>query len=153
MRNWFQRTECTSRPRYPRHQERQAQLGNQNRCTIISRCKVGCMWLERHFRSGSHGTIWMRAVVASAMLFAVLAARNVPPHFPKAPGVRSAVSDNSHHDQRPRFDNSGSKWSAPADSFLPDPPAAESAHLAPTPQLFSTLQTKGFHYNRPPPVS
>jgi len=111
------------------------------------------MSLERHFRSGNHGTMWIRAVLACAALFALLAARNVPPDFPRAPCVHSTVGTASHHDQRPRFDNSGLKWSAPAASFLPTPPVAESAHLAPTPQPFSTLQTKGFHFNRPPPIS
>jgi len=109
------------------------------------------MSLGQHFRSGRSGTIWMRVALASIALFAVLVTRNVPPDFPKAPAVHSAISASSHHDQRPRFDNSGSQWSTPATSFRPTPPTAESAHLTPTPQLFSTLQTKGFHYNRPPP--
>jgi hypothetical protein len=97
--------------------------------------------------------MWMRAVLASMALLAVLAARNVPPEFPKAPSLQSAVGANLHHDQRPRFDNSGLKWSAPVASFLQAPPAIESAHLASTPLPCSRLQTKGFHFNRPPPIS
>jgi hypothetical protein len=111
------------------------------------------MSLQRHFWSSSHGAVWSRAVLVSVVFFAVLAARNVPPHFPKVAGTQSAISADSHHDQRPRFNTNSSKWSAPTDSFVPFPPAAESAHITPTPQLFSTLQTKGFHFNRPPPLS
>jgi hypothetical protein len=106
----------------------------------------------RHFRTSGRGTIWIRTLLASAAIFSVLAARNVPPHFPATPGVHSAIGTVSHHDQRPRFDNSNSQWSTPADSFLPVPPVAESAHLAPPLQLFSTLQAKGLHFNRPPPL-
>jgi len=109
------------------------------------------MWLGRHFRSDRHGAIW--AAVAFAALLSVLAARNVLPDFPETPGAHSTISADSHHDQRPRFDHTGSQWSAPADWFLPTPPVAESTHLTPAPQLFSALQTKGFHYNRPPPIS
>jgi hypothetical protein len=127
-------------------------LGNQNRRTIISACKVGRMLFERHIWSGSRGTIGLRTVLASLALFAVLAARNVAPDFSKAPCGHSTVSDASHHDQRPRFDDSGSKWNAPAGAFQLLPPTGEAAHLTPTLQLFSRLQIKGFHYNRPPPI-
>jgi hypothetical protein len=110
------------------------------------------MSLQRHIRNGSHGAIWIRTALASVALFAVLAARNVAPDFSTASCVPSTVSDDSHHDQRPRFDDSGSKWNAPAGTFQLLPPTGETAHLTPTPQLFSTLQIKGFHYNRPPPI-
>jgi hypothetical protein len=129
------------------------ELDNQNRYIIIVSNRVGCMSLDRHSPSGSYGTIWIRAVLASIALFAVLAARNVPPHLPSASRVHSAANVDSHHDQRPRFDSSGSKWSAPVDSFRPVAPTPEPAHLTPTPRLFSTLQAKGFHFNRPPPIS
>ncbi len=111
------------------------------------------MSFERHIASGSHGTIWIPTVLAAVVLFALLAARDVPPDFSKAPCEHSTIGADSHPDQRPRFDDSGSKWKAPADTFQLLPPTAESAHLTPTPDLFSTFQTKGFHYNRPPPIS
>ena len=59
---------------------------------------------------------------------------------------------NFHHDQRPRFDDGGTKWNAPTDTFQLLPPTGETAHLTLAPQLFPTLQIKGFHYNRPPPI-
>ena len=111
------------------------------------------MSLRRHFRDTEGRALWMRAALASVTLVTLLAARNVPPDFPQTPSVGSRVSATLHHDQRPRFDNSGLKWSTPTGDFLPDPLVVESAHLAPAPQFFSTLQSKGFHFNRPPPIS
>lgn len=111
------------------------------------------MSLGPYFGNGRQGTICSRALFACVALIGVLAARNVLPHFPQATSSHSAVSVDSHHDQRPRFDNSGPRWSAPAESFLPTPPAAESAHLAPVSPLSSSLQSRGFHFNRPPPIS
>ena len=108
---------------------------------------------QRYFRRDSRRTLWIRAVLASAALFALLAARNVPPDFPSALSVDSTVTAASHHDHRPRFENSALRWSAPVATFLPVPPAAESAHSILTAQLSSTVQTKGFHFNRPPPIS
>ncbi len=169
MQNWFRPTGFTSqghaRDRERTHVRRRLgvtedalkksnmELDNQNRYIIIAISRVGCMSLDRHFPSGSFRTICIRAALASIALLAVLAARNVPPHFPSVSCAHSAARADSHHDQRPRFENSGSKWRAPVDSFRPAPPATESAHLTPAPQLFSTLQTKGFHFNRPPPIS
>jgi hypothetical protein len=105
-----------------------------------------------YFRSASHGTIWIRAMFACTALFAVLAARNVPVHFPQASCAHSAVSADSHRDQRPRFNNSGLKWSPPAGSFRLAPPTAQSVHLTSPLRSLSTLQTEGFHFNRPPPI-
>ena len=110
------------------------------------------MSLERHFRSGSQLRIWIRVVLASVVLIATLAARNVATHFPQAQGLHFTISADTHHDQRPRFESSGSEWSAPGNDSLPVPPAAESVHLALASRPFSTLQTKGLHYNRPPPI-
>lgn len=111
------------------------------------------MLLEPRFRHSIRGTIWIRTALAFAALFAILAARSASPHLPGMPGDHSTVSADSAHDQRPRFDSSNAGWSAPTESFLLFPPTAESTHLAATSQLFSTIQTKGFHFNRPPPAS
>jgi hypothetical protein len=101
----------------------------------------------------NRGTVMIRAVLASVALLAIFAAREVPTDFPHATDLASTSSADTHHDQRPRFDNSGSQWSAPAAIFVPFPPSAESAHLTFAPKFPSTLQTKGFHFNRPPPIS
>jgi len=101
-----------------------------------------------HFRSG-FGTASMLVSVA---LLSLLVARSAPPRFPRAQGAHSTINSDSHHDQRPRFDNANHDWSMPADNLLASPPAAESAKLNVPPALFSTLQAKGLHFNRPPPV-
>ena len=112
------------------------------------------MSLERHFRYGSQRTIWIGTTFASLALFATLAARNALPHFPQRPRVQSSINAESHRDPRPRFDDNDSNWVAPAES-LPQllPPIAESAHLTPSPRRFAAIQTKGFHFNRPPPIN
>jgi hypothetical protein len=97
--------------------------------------------------------IFGQAFLAFAALFALLAIRSAPPNFPRTSLQHSSVNAISSHDERPRFDSSGAQWSAPVGHFLPFPPAADSAHLAPVPQLCSALQSKGFRYNRPPPAS
>ena len=97
---------------------------------------------------------WIRMIPALTAVFVLLVARHVPPEFPKTPSHHhSAVSAISKHDQRPRFDSVGSQWSTPVRGFLPFPPSAEATHAAPASQLWSALQTKGYHYNRPPPAS
>src|ERR1019366_7717810 len=93
-------------------------LSSQNCCRIIINWQVGDMSLERHFRSGSQLRIWIRAVLASVVLIATLAARNVATHFPQAQGLHFTISADTHDDQRPRFDSSGSEWSAPGNDSL-----------------------------------
>ncbi len=110
------------------------------------------MSLDRHFRSDGHGAMWIRAVLAFIVLLGVFAAREVPSHFSDA-GIHSTVGADSHHDQRPRFDQGASDWNAPPAIVLVFPPTGESQHLMFTAQLLSTLRTKGFHFNRPPPIS
>src|ERR1700683_4368988 len=100
------------------------------------------------------GAIWTQAFLAFAALFALLVIRSAPPDFPRPPSLhQSSFNSVTGHSERPRFDSSGLQWSAPVSRFLPFPPAAYSAHLTPVPQLWSALQSKGFHYNRPPPAS
>jgi len=113
---------------------------------------VGFMSLKRNSRIRSRAASWMRAIPALTALLALVVARNVPPHFTRVASQHSAISAIAKHDQRPRFDTATSHWSAPVARFLPFAPTTESAHTAPAPQLSSTLQTKGFHYNRPPPT-
>jgi len=112
------------------------------------------MSLNRHPRNAKRGTIWVQTFVASIALFALLVIRNAPPDFPKPSSLHHcSINAVSSHDQRPRFNAGGLEWSAPVSHFLSFPPAAESARLTPVSQLSSPLQTKGFHYNRPPPAS
>lgn len=107
---------------------------------------------ERHFRRHSHALMF-RAGLASIVLFALLNARDIPSHFRPISKSHSTISSDSQHDQRPRFDHPALDWNAAASTVLPFPAFDKSAHPTPAPQLFSTLQTKGFQFNRPPPFS
>jgi hypothetical protein len=99
------------------------------------------------------GAIWIRSFLAIAPLLALLIIRNLPPEFPNAASLhQSSINDVLKHSQRPRFDFDGLQWSAPASRFLPFPPADESEPPVPSAQLRTALQSKGFHYNRPPPA-
>jgi len=111
------------------------------------------MSLERHSRSGNRGSVLIRALLVSVVLLGVLAARDVPPQFLDVIGTHATISADSHHDQRPRFDNNASRWSAPAADFALFLPTAKSAEIRTAPKLFRTLESKGFHFNRPPPVA
>jgi hypothetical protein len=104
----------------------------------------------RHFRRCSHALMF-RAGLAFVMLFALLNARDFPSHFQTTSKAYSTLSSDSEHDQRPRFDHFILDWNTPAPTVLPFPAFDIAARLTPSPQLFSTLQPKGFHFNRPPP--
>jgi hypothetical protein len=95
---------------------------------------------------------WARIVLVIPVLSAILVARNIPPTFPTQPSVNSAISASSHHDQRPRFDYDQALWSMPESTFLSVPPTIESARVTQVLQLAFSLKTKGYHYNRPPPL-
>ncbi len=103
----------------------------------------------RHFRIRGKRAVWLRALLASVVLVAIFVARGAPSQFPSAD---HSISADSYHDQKPRFDNSGPGWSAPVATFQFFPPSARSAHGIAAPLLFSTLQTEGFHFDRPPPI-
>jgi hypothetical protein len=94
----------------------------------------------------------MQTILASLVVFAVFAGRVAPSQFSDATSG-SSVSAATHHDQRLRFNQSSLSWSAPAPTFVLFPPIADRAHLASALQTVSALQTKGFHFTRPPPVS
>jgi len=124
---------------------------NQNHNPIITR-KVGLMSPQNHSRSGRHGTIWINALLVFAAAFALLAARDFQPRFPQGPSIHSAINALSTRQDRPRFDSNNLQWSAPVQGYLPLPPATAAPQLALSLQSTSGLQTKGFHYNRPPPA-
>ncbi len=110
------------------------------------------MSLIWRFRSENRRSIWSRIILASVGLVAVLAARSAPPDFAKAPSVYAAISVDTLHDQRPRFDRDQLGWSVPVESIPPVPVVVTFALPKSTPQLLFTHQYAGFHYNRPPPA-
>jgi hypothetical protein len=110
------------------------------------------MSLLRDYTNRSQRPLIRRAVLAAVVLFAIFAARGIPPDFSQALNPHPTIAANSHHDQRPRFDDSAYQWSAPPVTFQLTLPNAELAGLIREPEVFSTIQTKGFHFNRPPPI-
>jgi hypothetical protein len=94
-----------------------------------------------------------RTLLVSVVLSTILIATNFPPQFPVRGPKQGTVSATSHPDQRPRFEDNGSQWSAPAETFLPAPQATKSGDLEVNSCRFSTLYDKGFHHNRPPPLA
>jgi hypothetical protein len=110
------------------------------------------MSLAQQFGSDKQLRVLRRLLIGSAALVAVLIARNILPEFPKSPSIQCVVSIIAHHDQRPRFDHHGPEWSAVSQISAIFPSVAEPVTAALHPQLLSTVQTKGFHYNRPPPA-
>lgn len=109
------------------------------------------MSFDRHFRSRDRA-VWIRTILASVALVAIFAARGAPPQFVGGASDHS-ISADSHHDQRPRFDFSNIAWSPPVPTFVLFPPSSRSTNLNSPLRLFSTLQSTGFHFNRPPPAN
>jgi hypothetical protein len=106
--------------------------------------------IQRH-SLGKHG---IKAIWVLAALFVLLAARSTPPEFARAPSVHHpSINAVASHGHRLQFDSNGLQWSDPVSPFVLIPPSTESAHSSVTPELYSILQLKGFHYNRPPPSS
>jgi len=114
---------------------------------------AGGMAANQDNRGNGVGRHWIKAIPALAALLVLLVARNTPPEFSRVSSLQrtsiNAVSSNSH---RLQFDSNGLQWSDPASVFVLIPPKTEFAHSFLTPELYSALQLKGFHYNRPPPV-
>jgi hypothetical protein len=106
---------------------------------------------QRHFRS-SGNAIGIRGRLVFFVLIAIFAARSAPAVFLGATTEHSIAAD-SRHDQRPRFNSRVLAWTAPIAAFVLFPADAEPLNLAAAQELFLTLQTKGFHFNRPPPIS
>jgi len=105
---------------------------------------------DRQFRRKGYRRTWIRVALACTALVAVLAARSVAPHFTFALDG-SSIGADSHHDQRPRFVDSGAKWIAPAEVHLLFPTSAELVLATPSRPFYSIPYGAGFHYNRPPP--
>jgi hypothetical protein len=120
---------------------------------VQSSVTSGVMALSFHPGKARAGIRWMDGLLGIVAVFALLVGRSVPPDFASASVLHSSVIHTfaSHH-QRPRFNCDASKWTVPANFFVALPPAGEAAPIGLSPQLFSNLQTKGFHYNRPPPA-
>jgi hypothetical protein len=109
------------------------------------------MSLDRHIRRGIFGTVWIATVAALTVLSLLLVAQNVPLEFPSASVGQCSISAGSTHGQTQRFDSDGWQWIAPVDAFV-ILPSVGRANWNVTQQRLPAIQTKGFHFNRPPPT-
>ena len=121
---------------------------------FISQYMAGKMFANRHIRRGKVGKHWIKAIPALAGLIVLLVARITPPEFPQVPSAQHiSITAVASHGHRLQFDSDGLHWIDPTRVFVLFPPETESVHSSLTPEPYSALQLKGFHYNRPPPAS
>jgi hypothetical protein len=109
------------------------------------------MLFIRNFRSRAWGAPYQIGALC-AVLVALLFVRFTPPTLPEISAARTTLVCHSAHNQRPCFDHDGLGWSVSFAFFAMAPPEV-SLHLASSAELILPLQTKGSHYNRPPPLS
>lgn len=146
-RTYFARHQ-TRVPANPSHMKINA--ANRTRSLVILQRRD--MSRNYHTRQGAGGICWVDGFIGVAVLLALLAARSVPPQFASTTNPGSSIHVVSSHDQRPRFSFDESRWSLPAGGLQPLQCAATSRQIAPNSPLFSSLQARGLHYNRPPPA-
>jgi hypothetical protein len=119
---------------------------------IIRHSRTGWMSRNRNIHRAMFGTVWVATIPAVLVLSSLLVAQNVSLEFPRAPSVRQcSISAGSTHSQTQRFDSDGMQWIAPVGAFV-ILPSAEGANWALAQQPLRAIQTKGFHFNRPPPT-
>jgi hypothetical protein len=98
------------------------------------------------------GAVWIATVPAVVILSSLLVAQNVPLEFRSASVGQCSISAGSTHGQTQRFDSDGLQWTTPIGAFLILQSAGEVNWSFPQ-QLLPAVQTKGFHFNRPPPAN
>jgi hypothetical protein len=120
---------------------------------VIRHSRTRGMSHNRKIHRRMFGTVWVATVPALLVLSSLLVAQNVPLEFPRTPSVRQcSISAGSIHGQTQRFESDGMQWIAPVGAFV-IVPFTEGANWALTQQPLPAIQTKGFHFNRPPPTS
>jgi hypothetical protein len=103
-------------------------------------------------RNTLFGVVWIATVPAVVILSSLLVAQNVPLEFRSASVDQCSISAGSTHGQTQRFDSDGLQWTKPVGAFVILQSAGEvNRNLTQQPLL--AIQTKGFHFNRPPPTN
>jgi hypothetical protein len=110
------------------------------------------MPLSRNIGKRMSGTFWTATVPAFVVLSSLLVAQNVPLEFPSVLVGQSSITAGSTHAQAQRFDSDGLQWTAPVGAFV-ILPAIGRVNRNFTQPLLPAIQTKGFHFNRPPPTN
>jgi hypothetical protein len=110
------------------------------------------MFAGRDSATRSHRFHWIETTIAVAALFALLAVRNAEPEFSALNTTHYSVVNAPSHDPKPRFNCDTEDWTLPVRGVLTLPTITESLRRPFAARFAPMLQTKGFPYNRPPPV-
>jgi hypothetical protein len=93
-----------------------------------------------------------RVAALCLAIVALLFVRFARPTFSEIPSAQATVASHLAHHPRSCFDHDGQGWSVPV-AFLAMVPPEVSHQLPSVSKLILPFQTKGSHYNRPPPLS
>jgi hypothetical protein len=105
----------------------------------------------RNIGRGVFATAWIATVPTLAVLLSLLVAQNVTLESHSASVGQCSIRGGSTHAQTQRFDSDGLHWTAPVGAFV-ILTSTGRANWKVTQQPLPAIQTKGFHFNRPPPT-
>jgi hypothetical protein len=95
---------------------------------------------------------WIESVLTVASLFSLLAVRYAPPELSALNTAQGSVCNALSHDLKPKFNCDVEDWTLPVRVVLMLPTITESLKLPLAPRFASRPHTKGFRYDRPPPI-
>jgi hypothetical protein len=128
-------------------------LGNQGVKVLIRHSRAGSMSLNRNIGRGIFGKLTIGTIPALLVLSSLLLAQSVRLEFPRALSARQcSIGSASTHTQIQRFDTDGLQWIAPVAAFV-ILPSVDGANCVLTQEPLAAIETKGFHFNRPPPTN
>ena len=99
------------------------------------------------------GLIGYECLLILTSVCALLTAQLARPHLGQFLTTHSSFKCQNVHGKRQCFEQSGLDWVTPARILQLPPSVVTSPHLSFTEEFTALLQPKGFHYNRPPPLS
>lgn len=110
------------------------------------------MWLDRAFlRKSNRGSHYYRAAVMCVAALSLLLARSAPPSLPHT-FADSAVISGADDTHRFLFDQENFQWGTFASFAQSTPPPVAAPHRVMSAEPSLEVSTKGWHYNRPPPI-
>ena len=110
------------------------------------------MSLVRPSRKSSRGLVSYRVLIMCIAALSLLSVRIAPPTVSHV-STGLAVNSQAGHDHRLCFDHEDSPWATTPSTALNTPPLVVSLHPIPSDETSVAIVTKGWHYNRPPPIS
>jgi hypothetical protein len=111
------------------------------------------MSLNRNTRRGIFGKLTIGTIPAVLVLSSLLLAQSVTLEFPRVLSARQcSICAGSTHTHIQRFDTDGLQWIAPVAAFV-ILPSVEDANCELSQEPLPAIETKGFHFNRPPPTN